>query len=342
MDNFCKKMNQSPEEILDKLLKNRITREEFEALLAGLDSPETSEQYEIYLQQKFEEELDRHFGQENPATELTVTKGSKKKKALFRGNKNIYSIAAVFVLFAGVLFATLFFVSQYTMGNNPIAISSSKSATITKSTPNGRMFRMNLDDGSYVQMNAASSITYPNYFEAGKREISMEGEAYFNIARDEQRPFKIHVHDFEIEVLGTSFNVQSFSDDEDFAVTVESGTVRVQLNNLNHESVILEKGQKLVVNTKESLTEIVEVDPQLELSWRTGVLRFDGTPLPKVARMLERWYGIEVELKDVAKLSKLTLTGLHKNENLKSVVQAITFATGTQYEIKDNSLIIKN
>ncbi|MDZ7608161.1 MAG: FecR domain-containing protein [Cyclobacteriaceae bacterium] len=335
-------MNHSPEEILDKLIKNRITREEFEALLAGLDSPETTEQYEIYLQQKFEEELDRHFNQEKPSPQLIVTKGSKKKKSPFSGNKNIYSIAAVIVIFAGVLFATLFFVSIIRMGSDSISISSSKAAPITKSTPNGRMFRMNFDDGSYVQMNAASSITYPNYFDAGKREISMEGEAYFNIARDEHRPFKIHVHDFDIEVLGTSFNVQSFPDDEDFAVTVESGTVRVQLNSKNHESVILEKGQKLVVNIKESLTEIVEVDPQLELSWRMGILRFDGTPLPKVARMLERWYGIEVELQDQSKLSKLTLTGLHKNENLKSVVQAITFATGTRYEIKDNSLIIKN
>ncbi len=335
-------MNQSPKELLDKLIKNRITHEEFEALLAGLDDADALEQYEIYLQQKFEEEVIQQSSEEKPSPKLVVSKGIKRKKLPFRGNKNILSIAATIVFFASVLVGTLYFVSQYKIGNNSMAISGTRSAVITKATPKGRMFRMNLDDGSFVQMHAASSITYPNYFEADMREISMEGEAYFNIARDEQRPFKIHVRDFDVEVLGTSFNVQAFPDEEDFSVTVESGTVRVKLNNKNHESVILEKGQKLVVRTKENLTEILEVDPQVELSWRTGVLRFDSTPLPKVAKMLERWYGIEVELQDEAKLSKLMLTGLHKNENLKSVVQAITFATGTQYEINDNSLIIKN
>lgn len=335
-------MNHSPEEILGKLINNRISREEFETLLAGLDDADVREQYEIYLQQKFEAEIDQHFKEEETSRKTIVTKIIKKKKSPLRGNKNIYSMAAVIVSLAGVMFAALFFISQYKIGKNPIALSIPKSTTITKATPKGRMFRMNLDDGSFVQMNAASSITYPNYFEADKREISMEGEAYFNIARDEQRPFKIHSQDVDIEVLGTSFNVQAFPGDEDLTVTVESGIVRVRLKNKNQESVILEKGQKLVINKKGNLTEIVEVDPQLELSWRTGILRFDGTPLPKVAKMLERWYGIEVELRDEETLAKLMLTGLHKNENLKSVVQAITFATGTQYEINDNSLIIKN
>ena len=88
-------MGTNPEELFDKLINNRITREEFEALLAGLDNAEAREQYEIYLQQKFEKELDQHFKDEKFSGQVSVPKVSKKKKAPFRGSKNLYSMAAI-------------------------------------------------------------------------------------------------------------------------------------------------------------------------------------------------------------------------------------------------------
>ena len=200
---------------------------------------------------------------------------------------------------------------------------------------------MTLDDGSFVHMNSASSITYPNKFDSDARKVEIVGEVYFDISRDENRPFNIKVKDYTVQVLGTSFNVQAYEDEEDFSVTVESGSVKILLDDSGTNDIVLEKNQKLIFNPSTNLTEVVEVVSSDDLSWRHGVLKFDSTPMSKVEKMIERWYGVEIVI-DGPGLSKASFNGSHKNKNLKSVLEALTYATRSNYIIKDNSIIIKN
>lgn len=336
------------EELFEKLIKNKISKEEFERLLEGLEDEDILARYEVYLQSEFEKEVQKHFDQQaNQETSfdsnMTVSKKLTPKKSTKTKNTNKYPLAAIIVMFIGVLFSIMFIISQYdnSPGEHQVAKTIISPDLISKSTPKGRKFRMTLDDGSFVHMNSASNITYPNAFQADNRNIEMEGEVYFDIERDESRPFNIKVKDYEIQVLGTSFNIQAYEDEEDFSVTVESGKVKVILDKEGRNSAVLEKNQKLIFNPVTNVTEIVDAESSVELSWRKGILHFDSTPFGKVEKTLERWYGVKIILEEDG-LKHKSITGSHKNKNIKSVIEALTFATGTKYYVKDNSIIIKN
>ena len=337
----------NPEELFEKLISNKISRAEFEHLLDGLDDNDILARYEVYLQAQFEKEVNKSFENSKEVTpklykKLTITKSSKSKdkKKKHRGN---LPIAAVFVLFVGLVFSAWFILSQNSKNyeHDGLAKTTLLPELINKTTPKGRKFRMTLDDGSFVHMNSASKITYPNKFNNNIRDIEILGEVYFDISRDELRPFNIKVKDYTVQVLGTSFNVQAYEDEEDFSVTVESGSVRIILDEHGKNEFVLEKNQKLLFNPTTNLTEVVDVISSEDLSWRAGTLKFDSTPMSKVEKILERWYGVEIEVVG-STLRKTSINGVHKNKNLKSVLEALSYATRSSYIIKDNSIIIKN
>lgn len=338
----------NPEELFKKLIQNKISREEFENLLEGFDDEEIVARYETYLLEQFEKEVETHFSDkategEKKTAQMKVTKNQGSKSAVKKGTKKRrdYPIAAVVVLFIGLTFSVLFIISQInkTKRSNSLTSAEIIPERITKSTPAGRRFKMTLQDGSFVHMNSVSRIVYPNVFEDDSREIEMKGEMYFDIHRDEKRPFKIKVKDYSIEVLGTSFGVKAYDDEDEFEVVVESGKVKVTLEE-GDNTVILEKDQKLIFNPKTNLTEIIEVESGRDLSWRTGTLSFDHTPMKEVERMVERWYGIDLVITD-SSVYKKSLSGDHYNESLKSVLEVIKTATGTEYFVKGNSIILK-
>ena len=335
------------EDLFEKLIKNKISREEFECLLEGLEDEDIKARYEVYLQSEFERAVQKHLEKNSKddsdfESKMTVSKSISKIKKKNKGSSNKYPLAAIIVIFIGFLFSILFVVSQYNISRSEKIVDKTTVSPqlINKVTPKGRKFRLTFEDGSFVHMNSVSSITYPNSFQDDSRNIEMEGEVYFNIERDENRPFHIKVKDHEVQVLGTSFNIQAYEDEEDFSVTVESGKVKVILDKEGTNSAVLEKNQKLIFNPVTNVTEIIDAESSKELSWRKGILHFDATPFSKVEKTLERWYGVNVILEGDG-LKHKSFSGTHKNKNIKSVIEALTFATKTTYYVKDNSIIIK-
>jgi ferric-dicitrate binding protein FerR (iron transport regulator) len=332
----------NPEELFEKLMNNKISRREFEDLLEGLDDNAVRAKYDHFLQEKFMEEMESHFGSEK---EEEISKkehqdNTTKEHKAFRGNKQ-FPIAAVILVFIGITFSIFFILNDTNNSDLQEINQTGTNELITKTTPNRGMFRMRLQDGSLVHLNAVSKISYPQEFTDEKREVEILGEAYFDIERDEARPFNIRVKDYSVKVLGTSFNIQAYEDEQDFSVTVESGTVKVISNSDGFEDIILKKNQKLVFSPETNSTKIEDINPEEELSWRKGILRFDSTPMAKVEKMLERWYGYDIIIED-EEIYENRLNGEHKNKNIKSVLESVTFATGTNYQIEDNAIIIKN
>ena len=337
-----------PEELLEKLIKNQISREEFERLLEGMDNEEILARYEAYLLTQFENEIEKDLSDkvETPAvskgymqvTKPLTTKVKKDPRRSYSRSFQVTAIAASLAVFLVAALLLVFQVGPFNWDGNTAGIYGD-SDLITKSTPTGRMFRMNLEDGSFIHMNAVSSITYPPKFGSNKREIEITGEAYFDIERDETRPFNIKVKDYNVRVLGTSFNIQAYEDEDDFSVTVESGKVKVILDEDGEAAAVLEKDQKLMYSTKTGEIRIIDVVSSKELNWRKGILHFDATPMEKVEKTLERWYGVDVVIAN-KEIYNRTLSGLHHNENLESVLEALSYATGTKYVIKGDSVII--
>ena len=161
----------------------------------------------------------------------------------------------------------------------------------TLSTPRGGQYQVILSDGSKVWLNAASSIRFPTVFSGKFREITLTGEAYFEVAKNEEKPFKVNVGAMQIAVLGTHFNVNAYDDEGDIKTSLLQGSVEID----NGKSVgLLKPGQQAVVSNKEDRIKTGSVDLTEVTAWKNGLFQFDGADITTIMREIGRWYDVEI------------------------------------------------
>lgn len=165
----------------------------------------------------------------------------------------------------------------------------------TMTTPKGRKFQLVLPDGTKVWLNAASTLTFPTAFTAGERNVSVTGEAYFEVAKNAAIPFKVTINDQEkIEVLGTSFNVHAYADERSMHTTLLEGSVRVISEN---EKVLLRPGELAAVshsNPGSSGINIQKANIEKVMAWKNDLFDFENATLAEVMNEISRWYDIDV------------------------------------------------
>jgi ferric-dicitrate binding protein FerR (iron transport regulator) len=155
----------------------------------------------------------------------------------------------------------------------------------TMSTPRGGQYQLQLPDGSKVWLNAESSITYPVHFADNERKVSITGEAYFEVAKDKTRPFRVLATDTYIEVLGTHFNVNAYQDEGPVRTTLLEGSVKIN-NSLMKPGEAYADGK------------VFPTDVQQAVAWKNGVFNFNDQNLSQIMLQLARWYDIEVVFPD--------------------------------------------
>lgn len=155
-------------------------------------------------------------------------------------------------------------------------------------TPRGGQFRVTLPDGSKAWLNAASSLRYPTAFINNTRTVEITGEAYFEVAPDAQKPFKVKVNDrTEILVLGTAFNVNAYTDEPTINTTLLEGAVKINTQTLT-------PGQQAQVNSDGAIKLINDVDVSETVAWKNGIFSFNNADVRTVMRQIGRWYNIEI------------------------------------------------
>ena len=169
----------------------------------------------------------------------------------------------------------------------------------TLSTPTGRQYHIQLPDGTEVWLNAASSIHYPTVFSGTERVVDITGEAYFEVAKDAARPFKVKAgQGAQIDVLGTHFNVNAYSNEPAIATTLLEGSVRFRGRggpNGEEKSELLKPGQQTQYDqASHALTVANDVETAQVVAWKNGKFDFNDMGLKKVMQQLERWYDIDV------------------------------------------------
>ncbi len=162
--------------------------------------------------------------------------------------------------------------------------------------PKGKKAHIIFQDGSEAYVNSDTKITYPKKFGFKKREVSIEGEAYFNIAQNKYRPFIVYAENTSIKVLGTSFNVSAYSNDDALKITLDEGSI---LFDNSQNTYQLSKGQELIFNknNKESFIRAVSNSENNSL-WKYDIIYFYDTPLSEVVKTLEREFDIRFVIKD--------------------------------------------
>ena len=170
-------------------------------------------------------------------------------------------------------------------------------------TPRGRQFQLQLPDRTKVWLNAASSITYPTAFTGTERTVFITGEAYFQVTHNPAKPFRVKVNDqLDVEVLGTEFNVNAYTDEEAIHTTLLKGKIRAVIeplkriagNKNSRKDLILKPGQQVIVAADQQVTLKENVDINKVMAWRKGYFNFNDADVPEIMRQLQRWYDIDV------------------------------------------------
>lgn len=152
-----------------------------------------------------------------------------------------------------------------------------------------------LSDGTHVWLNAGSSITYPVIFTGNRRSVNIDGEAYFEVAKNPQMPFWVQKRDFTLKVLGTAFNVNAYDNENQVQVTLLHGNITVSLAGGGTE-VMLKPTQQARIGS--NITIVDNMDTESVIAWKNGYFSFNKADIRTVIRQIERWYGIEVELRN--------------------------------------------
>ena len=161
----------------------------------------------------------------------------------------------------------------------------------TLKVPTGGFYQLELSDGTRVWLNAESELRFPVQFGTGEREVYLKGEAYFDVRKDVARRFIVHLKESNVTVLGTSFNIKAYGDEDYIYTTLVEGKVRFT-SEKEHEEVTLRPGMQSVLNLKSGKTELKEVEVEQFTAWRQGRFVFPSTTLGDLMCQLKRWYDI--------------------------------------------------
>ena len=205
-------------------------------------------------------------------------------------------------------------------------------------TAKGSKGRCILPDGSVVWLNSETKLTYPNQFDDDRRFVSLEGEAYFEVAKDAKKPFIVQAGEIDVEVLGTCFNVDSYSSGEFVQTALLNGSVKISGKTLE-EPVYLKPNELFKYRKSDQVSSVEEAKVSLYVDWIKDRLVFDNVCLSDILISMAGRYNMDMECpKRLAASTRLSFT--IRQESIEEVMEAISLIAPIKYEIKENKIYI--
>ncbi|RAV30500.1 FecR family protein [Sinomicrobium soli] len=205
-------------------------------------------------------------------------------------------------------------------------------------SPDGERKQLTLEDGTEVWLNSGSTLKYPEHFGEDKRNVFLEGEAYFRVAHNRKKPFNISSERSTVEVLGTEFNLKAYKEEAFESVVVSRGKVRFS-DKRNGKSVVLEQNERGILDRNAIAPEKETVRGDRYGRWKDNILVFDDTTLGELSAILKRWYGIRVDIEGDG-LMGLRYTGEFEQPRLQEVVHSLCFAMELTYTYNNRVLTL--
>jgi transmembrane sensor len=359
---FSGELNSEEMRELELLL---LSNNNYRTILSSLENPasqntETSSFNKDELLQRLREKLITHVT-DYPFSEDEFERGkiSSKPRQRFGNRAKVLFVSFLLLLSAGVFSWKVFFDKQANFSAN--------NSNNNISTRPGSKTQIKLPDGTLVILNADSKLTYPDNFLGNTREVNLEGEAFFEVTHNPEKPFIVHTKLMDIRVLGTVFNVRSYADDNTSEASLLKGSIQITLKNRKDEKIMLVPDEKISVsnlavldpiekNTMKTAAESTDVvnEPSVaidkidydtkdktanEVAWTQNKLVFNNEDFEKIVLTLERWYGKQIVIKDL-RLKGQRFTGKFKNESLEQVLKAFQLSYNFKYKTENNIIII--
>ena len=274
-----------------------------------------------------------------------------EEPAYYRPSHRVRRLLSIAAAFTGLLLFSWWGIQR--LRNQHRAPVAARIETVAKP---GAKSRLLLPDGSIVWLNSGSRISYPASFTDSLREVELEGEAYFDVAKNPERPFIVHTRDINIKVLGTAFNVKCYPGDNKTEATLVRGLIQVSKNS-NHEVLLLHPHEKVVINRIEEvipantaaaapsamvikhLKKNAADTAMVETAWVYNKLVFDGEDFREISDEMERWFNVKVSFND-SSVARYRFHAKFENENIDEVLSALRLSLPFTYKINNNEVNI--
>jgi transmembrane sensor len=326
--------------------------------------PDTNLQHVYEAFQKHAERMNK-LGIEFSSGNLGDSDDELKPK-FNKNNKKVYLWGGIVLpVLIGIIFFGARFLGSKSNPANANHLTQSPRALSEIATKNGSKTNLILPDGTKVWLNAGSRLTYDSSYGTSIREVSLSGEAFFDVVKNKEKPFIIHASSINIKVLGTEFNVRSYPNDKTTEAALIRGSIEVTFKDKARKKVILKPNEKIVVeNIPKYESEMAEADGGkskkvneiaeevavknltyehktgaiIETSWVDNKLIFQDESFEDIASQLERWYGVSITFQN-EELKENHLTGSFKNETIRQALDALKFTASFNYSIDSNNNI---
>jgi transmembrane sensor len=335
----------SEDESLNQLYKAVFAKKASESEEDWLDVSQAYATHYVKMQ------LNNQFSSNLDNDESNVATIRHLKKTSWRRKFFSYGLAASVLLLLSIV--SFIFITKRD------AVPVSKGSEIV--TKKGSKSRVVLPDGTLVWLNADSKLIYPENFQGTTREVRLTGEAFFDVTEDSNRPFIIHTNTIEVKVLGTIFNLRSYPEEATTETSLLDGMIEVTLLKQADKKIILRPNEKLTISNDETENIELEKDAKIETEqpvmilskvhyrnndtistealWVNNILAFDNEGMDNVFFKIERWYNVEIEVKNQELLSK-HFTATFQNKPLEEIMQALQFTFHFNYKIEGGKVII--
>ncbi|MBD9136240.1 MAG: DUF4974 domain-containing protein, partial [Alistipes shahii] len=209
--------------------------------------------------------------------------------------------------------------------------------TNTVTVPRGKEFSLRLSDGTQVWLNSESSLVFPVRFGDGPREVTVTGEAYFDVAHDASRRFVVHADTVSVSVYGTAFNISSYADEGTIETTLVRGSVEVRSG---HRRAMLQPGQQARVGREGAIFDVRQVAAEDYAAWTRGLFTFNDEPIASICRKLSRWYGVEIVPRGVD-ADKVRYTGVVKRyETFAEMARLLARTDQIRADVEEGKIVL--
>lgn len=213
-------------------------------------------------------------------------------------------------------------------------------AALTKRTTEPSEYKyLLLPDSTQVWLNASSTLEFPEHFRTGKREVTLSGEAYFDVRHSEKSPFIIHTGKISTTVLGTSFNIKAYPDRQHIIVSVSTGKVKVSYNNVPLATLV--KGQEVKFNSRLNTVEEKKIAPAEVAAWQQGSMSYDDEAFEDIVADLERLYNVKIRIDNKAIRTLTISTSFRREIGIEQALQVLCRLTDTMLRQSDGWYIIQ-
>ena len=338
-------------ELFRRFAEDSYTKNDLKRIKETLEDPASKEKLEAAIRQYWyrniiynnenqpeidlQASLDKVHHRINQMHHRPVASKDKLRQFLTRSLHIYYRAAAI------LLIPLLAFTGLYLMNRQATAPAEQKQAVDNQPVyseiiaPMGSRIEMGLPDGSRVWLNHGSQLKYPHSFGKDTRKVYLKGEAYFEVEADKQRPFVVNTPVMDVCATGTDFNVLAYPNEKEVGITLDEGSVDLyktwRKDNANQKICGLVPGEHAVYDKKEKAMKIVSGKNDIHTAWRNGKMIFRKEPLEKIAVRLERWYNVEIKIKDKS-LATEEFTATFTDETLRQVLELFSKAAPLEYE----------